>query len=558
MSISFHFKSMTFSDGTTIKLNPDDIIVLVGPNNCGKTEALRALHHHVIHSYTQSPVVVKVEYVKAGSSDDLIKWMDSHCNQIMQGDQNHYTRLGASIPPENAIALWGADRLRGLGNFFVNRAQTEHRLLAANPAPNIRLLHDAFSHPIHYLQDDDAIEDRFSKRFRKAFGKDIVVHRNAGSEVPLYCGQRPEISEGEDRLSKSWLRQVEKMEKLAEQGDGMRSFAGTLLHATVAEFFALLIDEPEAFLHPPQSKHIGQMLANDKTKGGQLILATHSGDFLRGLLSADKGNVRVIRIRREENVNHAKQLDATQVKALWSDPLLRYSNLLDGVFHEKVVVCEADSDCQFYDAILDAVCDTNEELQKPDLKFTHSGGKDRLPLVVESLRALDVPVAVVADFDVLRDKPLLQKLVNHQGGDWQEIESLWKTVKDAIDNKKPNLKSANVKKAIAKILDEITDDVFPDEKAKKIRALFKQTTSWGIAKQQGIHWVPFGQPRITAKKLLESLKSLGIFVVPDGEMESFCPTAGGHGPSFVANVLEKDLANDPELDEARKFVSTLL
>ena len=37
------FESITFSDGTTISLEPTDIVVLVGPNNAGKSVALREL-----------------------------------------------------------------------------------------------------------------------------------------------------------------------------------------------------------------------------------------------------------------------------------------------------------------------------------------------------------------------------------------------------------------------------------------------------------------------------------------------------------------------------------
>ena len=44
---AFTFKSITFSDGTTIALEPTDVVVLVGPNNAGKSVALRELETHV-------------------------------------------------------------------------------------------------------------------------------------------------------------------------------------------------------------------------------------------------------------------------------------------------------------------------------------------------------------------------------------------------------------------------------------------------------------------------------------------------------------------------------
>ena len=35
------FKTITFSDGNTLTLDEDDIVVFVGPNNAGKSAALR-------------------------------------------------------------------------------------------------------------------------------------------------------------------------------------------------------------------------------------------------------------------------------------------------------------------------------------------------------------------------------------------------------------------------------------------------------------------------------------------------------------------------------------
>ena len=41
------FESITFSDGTNIEIDPTDVLVLVGPNNAGKSLALRELEAHI-------------------------------------------------------------------------------------------------------------------------------------------------------------------------------------------------------------------------------------------------------------------------------------------------------------------------------------------------------------------------------------------------------------------------------------------------------------------------------------------------------------------------------
>ncbi|MBK9599392.1 MAG: ATP-binding protein, partial [Flavobacteriales bacterium] len=132
------------------------------------------------------------------------------------------------------------------------------------------------------------------------------------------------------------------MPELQRQGDGMRSFAGVLLHTTVGHESIFLLDEPEAFLHPPQARLLGRMLVEDKQANRQLFIATHSGDVLKGILDSGSKNVRVVRLRREGNVNIMRQLDNDKITELWGDPLLRYSDILDGLFHEKVIITEGD------------------------------------------------------------------------------------------------------------------------------------------------------------------------------------------------------------------------
>lgn len=181
------------------------------------------------------------------------------------------------------------------------------------------------------------------------------------------------------------------------------------------------------------------MLVENAQDNRQMFIATHSGDFIRGLLDANTERVRIVRLQREEDINHIKELNSEGIKSVWGDPLLRYSNVLDGLFHEKVAICESDSDCRFYSAILDAVYENEKESPKPDLMFTHCGGKDRLPIVIQSLERLGVPVVAIADFDVLNNENPLKEIFESLGGNWGEVASAWKLVKISIEQKNLSL-----------------------------------------------------------------------------------------------------------------------
>src|SRR5690242_1223696 len=94
------------------------------------------------------------------------------------------------------------------------------------------------------------------------------------------------------------------------------------------------------FLHPPQARLLGTLLGKEIASERQLFVATHSADLLRGLLESECLGLRIIRLRRVGPVNRACELTAADAAEVWRDPVLRYSNILDGEFHEKVVVCE--------------------------------------------------------------------------------------------------------------------------------------------------------------------------------------------------------------------------
>ncbi len=106
---------------------------------------------------------------------------------------------------------------------------------------------------------DEKLADRISTHFRHAFGKDLFPFRAGGSNFPLYVGKKPEKAFGEDELSRNFVEKLrEQAEPLESQGDGMRSFATVLLYVLVADTHSIqFLDEPEAFLHPPQARLLG-------------------------------------------------------------------------------------------------------------------------------------------------------------------------------------------------------------------------------------------------------------------------------------------------------------
>src|SRR5262249_23161864 len=150
--------------------------------------------------------------------------------------------------------LW-TSKPQDLVNLFCIYMPTENRLKIGDSASSIAVLDQAPQHPIHVLYADDRVELRISSYFRRAFGKDLIVFRGGGTEIPLFVGDRPKPQEGKDRISETYLQRVrESSPPLKREGDGMRSFASVILMMlTSSPRWVLLLEEPEAFLPPPQA-----------------------------------------------------------------------------------------------------------------------------------------------------------------------------------------------------------------------------------------------------------------------------------------------------------------
>jgi predicted ATPase len=552
---------ITFSDGSRIKLDQHDVTIIVGPNNVGKSATLRGLTSKLENKSKSNPVIQSISIERKGSHQDVESWLEKTTRIddrfIGGGGFEIFDRV---ISRDHVQFCWeGKDELRGLAPFFCTILNGEERITAANAPENIAITREGLKHPIHFLQWNDSAEQQISNCFKKAFGTGITVHRNAGRIVPLLVGNPPQLSAGEDRHSIKYIRELEKLPQIETQGDGMRSFLGVLLFATVGSGSIVMIDEPEAFLHPPQARYLGSFLSTSRQVSGQLFIATHSGDVLRGILDVENDRVRVIRLRREGDKNVAQQLDNAQIARIWSDPLLRYSNILDGLFHERVILCEGDSDCRFYSAIADTLYGLKSQSdKKPDVMFASCGGKTRLPLVMIALRNLGVPISIVADFDVLRDENNLREICEASGGQWSNIKSDWKEVKRSIEDMKPELSVEEIKRDIDRAFSSVTDKILPEQTKKQIQTILRRSSPWSKAKSVGPSYIPSGSPAQALKRLTDALERLNIFVVPEGEMEGFVRTEGAHGPAWVASVLKKDLHRDPELQIAKDFVARVI
>ena len=176
------------------------------------------------------------------------------------------------------------------------------------------------------------------------------------------------------------------------------------------------------------------------------------------------------------------------IRKLWETPLLRYSNALEGIFHEQTIIWEDDSDCRLLNSIGDYVAASRDELWR-DTAYVPTGGKDRIPDVAGVLRQIGVPVKAVFDIDVLSEKGLIKDAVAAFGGEWEEVRPYWSRVDSAVRNGIRPKTIQETKTAIVALLEGTEEDDLP---RGQILEIMKQNKSWRIVKQFGVSAIPDG------------------------------------------------------------------
>ena len=553
--IQSYISKLTFNNAEPIEINANDIVIFVGPNNAGKSQMLRDIRQK---AEKDVPTVIISDVLLTKSAGSLYEYLNSIAQEEKKGSYSNYHVMGKTVSYSQ-----GSDesfkvelRLGTVTDFFIANLTTESRLTICQQTRSITP-DSPKTHPIHYAAFDEKFSTFLSENFKRAFGKGIIVDTHYGAAFTLRISDDIILTEeykNETKRQAAYAKKLGECPKIQDQGDGIKSFSGILLYLMLDYYYTYLIDEPEAFLHPPQAKILGNILGKTLSSRQQAFISTHSADFIKGVLESASDRVKIVRITRpKENENKFSILDNEKISDLWQDPLLKHSDIMDGMFYKNVVICESDADCRFYSMINSFL---KEQQQKfSETLFVHCGGKGRMKKVVQALRSLNIDFRVVPDIDLLNNKQALIDLVEACGGTWDKDVD-YNTLVDGLEK----VKNSTGNEILEQIKNELGANVtqpLSRTKIENLQKLLVVKTNWDQIKKFGIAGAPQGQATQALQNLVNWLKEFNIHLVPCGELECFIKTVGGHGPDWLNNVLEKysDIGAD-EYSTAREFVAS--
>ena len=264
----------------------------------------------------------------------------------------------------------------------------------------------------------------------------------------------------------------------------------------------ILIDEPEAFLHPTQIRVLGNWIAEySLNSGNQILIATHSSDFLNGILN-NKG-INVIRLNWDNNFTQFSEISPKIVNETSKDPLLSSLPILESVFYRGVILCEGDSDRVFYKSVMTKLIDHNE-----DILFINTHGKHVMKNIIPFVKESKVPFKLIADFDILLSTGEFDELVKRLTTEknYQEIISTRKMFSQIIRGKtEEELKQQTFQKLKRLLNKKIETSRMPLTKIKKSVENFSEKSKTDKIKRNGINGIK-NEHKSLVRHLIENSK----------------------------------------------------
>lgn len=541
------------------RITPKGLILVVGPNSSGKTQLLKDIQLSILGQPRTLVVASEIGIRKPRSFDAMLDALEREGYIRRTTKENgeisikvRTTGLGGSVSiPQQEVDYivakrWFDEYQEGQRNlspqpfliFFGAMLSTflflPSRLSEVNgQTSNYDYLNLHPSNDLQALYYSSSAKQDLARDVREVFGRGIWVDPTRANQLHVRVTDSRDLPPAEDRLSPDKVIVAGRF--LGEEGDGLKSFVAIDMCLALSRRPVCLVDEPEMCLHPPQAFALGRVIARQATKHPvTTLVATHSSHVLRGVVQETK-EVQIIRLTRAAGRFAAHRVDSKLLAKAIEKPLVRSETIFDGIFADGVVLVESEGDR----AVYQAVWETTSTAQHLDLLFVPLNGKGPMADVARFFLALRIPVAVIADLDLVKDDGVIPKLLKPMSASHRVATAIQKECRKtavALKRVEPTIGPSQVRGKIARMqkLPMVWQNNDDEVIMRQLKELLDRVNRMRKLKEGGIRAYELEHPRIAER--LEILKNRfwkwGVFVVPVGELESwFSDDFMARGPS---------------------------
>lgn len=547
-------------DGEEIPLGK--FTLLVGPNNVGKSQTLKDIHKKLVKGHeAETTLISKIDIDRPANFDDLFQDLDVRKDDVNVG---HHTIDGVTSgsEPNSLLRFRVEDQRRqferiessdftflGLSKFRVFYMDSESRLKIASKTSNFIPSENSPKNLLQALYGSlGEFDTKLKSAFKSTFGMDIKLDYSSGLELRLAVSKEFETIPEDPRAAYPIMKKYPSIEV---QGDGFRSFVAVILSLLLSKDKVVLLDEPEAFLHPEQSRRLGKWISDHASDFPcQILVATHNANFLSGLLSGEQP-ADIFRLNRSNDVTKFHKITSEATQALSKSPILSSQRVLEGIFSKGVVVCESDTDRIIYNAV--SIYEHNNQ----EILYIHAHNKQTIKDVVKLLKDASIPTVAVIDIDILNSKSDLSKAIAsfNQSYVQDELLELREEIAIHIESVSETEILSDLVSSVSELLEQLNNDEHELSGARgALNRIRSESTKWASLKKNGVEALssPYKE---TAERIFSICQELGLFVVPVGELEGWL-SLGVRKNRWALPALEKITSNEcPE--NLKDFVGSL-
>jgi len=325
--------------------------------------------------------------------------------------------------------------------------------------------------------------------------------------IRVRLSARAPVSEEEEKsLTNAGIAFHAAATPIEKTGDGIRAFVGIIASIIAGAPRIILIDEPEAFLHPALAMRLGKEISSSITGSKmRLFASTHSSAFLMGCIQSGSP-INIVRLTYKDGIATTRVLERDKLLRLMRNPMLRSTGVLEALFYEAVVVTEADADRTFYQEINERLRTAQDGRGINNCLFINAQNKQTVWDIVAPLRELGIPVIGIVDLDMIKDggNPTFMS-ASIPDMQYQSLNILRLAIKRALDE------AVNSNNTVVSESEVSVGDTNIVEKDLV-------SSAW---KRGGGTSLLQGPEKQTANQFFVQLESYGVFVVQKGELESW-------------------------------------
>jgi hypothetical protein len=575
---------------------PRGLVLVVGPNSSGKTQFLKDIQALMTGQQRSLVVCVGITFQRPKDLDALVdeltekQWL----KRFRTPDGNDWIKanapligIGGSVPssrdthmPDMRSMVNGitdaplivhdnttARFFTALGHAFVTALFLDRRLNMCNEAQNFDYETAPPANELQSLYLNEIAQQQLGEEIKEVFGKGVWLDNTRSGILCLRVNQHAEIP------PESELRQPQRVKEhrtIESEGDGLRSYAGICVSLLLGLRPVCLIDEPELCLHPPQAYRMGLFIGrHGATEDHTILASTHSSHVLRGVIESTN-RVQILRLTKYGTKFKGRLIGYDELKECLERPIVRAETILDGIFADGIALVEADGDRAVYQAAWEYV---TKGRPHRDVLFIPVGGTGGFAEIAGFYRRLHIPVAVIADLDLITDLDKLGRIlaISCEAQQATKIMAKCREVAQQIKAIPPRITPDKVRERLRELADGPIDwTPKPDEQdddvkmRRALNSLARAVDRVHQLKAGGIEGLNEHQEIYAGvKDVVAECKRVGILLVPVGEVENWQPSTVTDAPSHKkkaewANWAAAHIRRSPEpWGELHEFTRSL-